>query len=72
MDLNEGILKANSNSDLPPGGFISVNDDNEMFWSNIRPSLQEGYWGNNDRGYMTEYLGMYTGDKFWTQTLIAL
>jgi len=72
MNLIEAITKAKTEFDLSANGFISVNDDNEIFWSNMRPSIQDGYWGSNSRGYMTEYVGMYTGTKIWTRTLREL
>ena len=72
MNLIEAMRTANNDHDFPLGGFIFVNDDLEIFWSNMRPSLQEGYWGSNSKGFMTEYLGMYTGDQRWTQTLRKL
>ncbi len=69
MNLDEGIEMARSDYDMPKGSYVFVNDDNEMFASNMRPSLQDGYWGSNSRGFMSEYLGPYNGPLNWRQTL---
>jgi len=72
MDLTAGMEMAKTEYSMPAGSYIFVNDDNEMFACNMRPSLQDGYWGSNTRGFMSEYLGMYTGTLFWTKTLRAI
>ena len=69
MNLIDGITKATTEFNAQPGGYVFVNDDNEMFTCNMRPATQDGYWGSNSKGFMTEFLGMYTGDILWKQTL---
>jgi len=69
MDLTAGLKMVRDEYVMPVGSYIFVNDDNEMFACNMRPSLNEGYWSSNTHGFMTEYLGMYTGDVNWKQTL---
>ena len=72
MNLADGLEIARSEFDMPSGSYIFVNDDLEMFACNMRPSLQDGYWGNNIKGFMTEYLGVYDGGLQWTKTLRAV
>ena len=72
MNLTEAIQVVETDEDFTSDGYVFVNDDKEIFWSNMRPSIQEGFWGSDDRGFFTTFLGVYSGDAFWTQTLRAL
>lgn len=70
MDLIKALEHCRTNPDEQLNkGWISVNDDKEMFWSNERPSIMDGYWGSNTRSYYSIYLGNYTGVEGWRETL---
>jgi len=68
MNLPQAKQYCKEHNDLNPG-YIWVNDDKELFWSNERPTRYDGFWGCNSRTFIQLYLGKFTGNDNWQETL---
>ena len=69
MNMKEAVEWCLESNGETQEGWVFCDDDNNIFWCNQKPTRMDGFWGNNQRGFSTIYVGLYTGDLFWTETL---